>query len=133
MTWIFNTVDHTEIPPKAVGFVYLMVDLETGKRYIGKKNYYATKTIQRNKKKKKLKVESNWREYNSSSEEINQLVEQGVEFYKEILRVCYSKSEMSYYETKYQFDNDVLLHPNLWYNKWMAVKITSRHCQSFSE
>lgn len=132
MNWTYNGIELNEIPPKAVGFVYLMTNPLNGVRYIGKKNFYFSKTVQRNKKKKKVKVESDWREYYSSSEEIKVLVESGVEFSREILKICYSKSEMSYYETKYQFDNDVLLNQDKWYNRWISVKITSRHVKSFA-
>ena len=44
-------------------------------------------------------------------------------FSREILRYCNSKNELSYYEAKYQFEYDVLLDENKWYNGWISVKV----------
>lgn len=49
---------------KNVGFVYIITNLQTGKRYIGKKVFLFTKRV----KGKRTKVESDWREYYGSNE-----------------------------------------------------------------
>ena len=63
--------------------------------------------------------------YFGSSDELNKdVILLGQDSFKrEILRYCKSKSEMSYYEAKYQFDNDVLLNEDKWYNGWISVKV----------
>lgn len=58
----------------------------------------------------------------------NYCVEQkGPDNYKrEILRLCVSKGEMSYYEAKLQFQNDVLLTDD-YFNEFIGCKIHSNH------
>lgn len=139
MTWIYNETELTEIPESVIGFVYLITHIESGKKYIGKKNFYAsvtrTKTVTLKttgaKKKKKIRSqkESNWKDYYGSSEELTRDVALfGKEsFRREILKLCYTKGEMSYYEAKYQFDHSVLLNPDMYYNSWIMVKVHRSH------
>ena len=102
--------------------------------YIGKKLAKFAKTTTKvvtlkngTKKKKKIrsKVDSDWKEYWSSSEELKKDVASlgQDKFTREILRYCKSKNELSYYEAKYQFDHDVLLDDVNWYNGWITVKV----------
>lgn len=143
MTWSFNNTPFTDIPDdsKAIGFVYLITNTSNGKRYIGKKNLYATQTRQKtvtlksgtNKKKKiRSKVESDWRDYFGSSNDVKADLEMsGKEVFKrEILRFCEAKGELSYYEAKYQFQYDVLLSPNEWYNNWISCRIQRVHLKN---
>lgn len=51
-------------------------------------------------------------------------------FRREILRLCKTKSEMSYYEAKYQFETDCLMKPNEYYNGWIAVKVRRNQLSS---
>lgn len=113
------------------GFVYLITDLYNGKKYIGKKNFWSTRRLPplKGKSRRRVKkIESDWREYFSSSEEVKALVEEnGPErFKREILRLCETKGEMSYYEAKAQFDNEVLFRDD-YYNEFIGCKIHSRH------
>ena len=120
------------------GFIYCITNLIDGRKYIGKKTLWSTKRVERvvtlkngTKKKKKItkKSESDWKSYWSSSNELQGDVESlGKEnFQREILRFCKTKAEMSYYETKYQLELDVLLQPNLWYNNFIGCKINRSH------
>lgn len=141
MTWTFENKTFDAIPEdfSAIGFVYMITNLTNGRRYIGKKNLYAAQTRVRvvklkttgEKKKKKIRstVESNWKDYYGSSDELCKDVESfGKEnFKREILRFCASKGELSYFEAKYQFNHDVLLHGDLWYNSWVSVKVHKAH------
>jgi hypothetical protein len=104
-------------------------------QYIGKKQFHSIKWIQRNKKKKKTIVESDWKTYYGSNETLKSLVQSSTEqsstelsesFYKEILYICYSKSEASYYEAKMQFESDVILSDKF-FNDWISVKVTRKH------
>lgn len=107
-----------------VGFVYSITNTQTGKSYIGKKLLKFSKTKQVKGKKKKIKVDSDWKTYYSSSEALRQDVELlGPEnFQREILRLCSSKAECNYWELKYQIERDVLLSDNF-YNSWISARI----------
>ena len=96
----------------------------SGKKYIGKKLLKFKRTKQVKGKKKKTTIESDWKNYYSSSDELKQDVEKlGVHSFKrEILRLCKTKSELSYYEAKHQFEKDVLLSDG-WYNKWIMIRV----------
>ncbi|MGL4843828.1 MAG: hypothetical protein ACRC2Y_04315 [Aeromonas veronii] len=86
-----------EIPKGAVGFVYEITNLDTNQKYIGMKGFYATKAGK--------KVESNWKVYQGS----NQLVADWGNVKKEVLRVCSTKTEMSYFEIHYLIHRQALL------------------------
>ncbi len=55
--WIYNNKPLEEIPEKAYGYVYLITNNQTGKKYIGKKLFWFSKTKQVKGKKKRTKVE----------------------------------------------------------------------------
>jgi len=129
--WLYNEKIYDETPEEYQGFVYQITELDTGKMYIGKKNFWKPKTLPKNSKRSRrirTRVESDWRTYFGSSKEVQFLVEQkGQENYKrEILRLCTTKGEMSYYEAKLQFEKDVLLRDE-YYNSFIGCKIHSRH------
>jgi hypothetical protein len=130
--WIYNNQDLLIIPDTAIGFVYLITDTINEKYYIGKKLFHSSKTIQKNKKKKRIKVESDWKSYYGSNQILQNVVKENdvYSFTREILHICYSKSECSYLEAKEQFARDVILSPN-YYNDWVSCKITRRHMQKF--
>lgn len=144
MTWTFNNKPFETIPDdcKAIGFVYCITNINTGKRYIGKKNFYATrtklKTVQlkttgeKKKKKIRTKTESDWMKYYGSSEDLIKDVNQygSDSFSREILRLCDTKGELSYFEAKYQFDFGVLLQPDKFYNRWISVKVHTIHLKN---
>jgi hypothetical protein len=113
------------------GFVYLITDKENNKKYVGKKLFW--RTIKRpplkGKKRKRIeKVDSDWQDYYGSSEQVKTLVEDygGERFHREILRLCKSKGEMTYYEMKEQFDREVLFSDE-YYNEFIGGKIHSKH------
>lgn len=113
------------------GFVYQITELDTGKKYIGKKFFWKPKTLPITKTRKrrvKTKVQSDWKTYYGSSKELQLLVEDngGDNYKREILRLCHTKGECSYYEAKYQFEYDVLLSDE-YYNEFIGCKIHSKH------
>ena len=114
-----------------VGFVYLITNLQNDKKYIGKKWFWSTKKLPplKGKKRKRTVVkESDWKQYYGSSEEVKLLLEQlGKEnFKREILRLCKTKGECTYFEAKFQFDFDVLLRDD-YYNEFIGCRIHSKH------
>lgn len=129
--WYYEDKEFNETPEEYQGFVYEITELRTGKKYIGKKNFWRPKTLPKNSKRSrrvKTKVESDWRSYYGSNVELQRLIEKhGSDEYKRIiLRLCKSKGEMSYYEAKEQFDKDVLLSDE-YYNEFIGCKIHSKH------
>ena len=129
--WYYNNEEFDSTPDEYQGFVYIITEISTDKKYIGKKNFWKPKTLPINKKRKRrvrTRTESDWREYYSSSHEVVALVEQnGVGNYRrDILKLCKTKGEMSYYEAKLQFEHDVLLRED-YYNEFIGCKIHSKH------
>ena len=131
--WLYNN-SPIQIPPEnAIGFVYIITNLQNDKKYIGKKIFHFSKTIQKNLKKKKVKVESDWKTYNGSNEDLlNDIKINNPELKKEIIEICYSKSSLSYLEAQMQFTLNVLLDPS-YYNNWISVRVTRRHLLSYSK
>ena len=79
----------------------------------------------------RTRVESNWKDYYGSSNEVRKIVEEhGTQTFKrEILKLCKNKGEMSYYEAKLQFDNDVLFRDD-YYNNFIGCRIHAKHLTS---
>ena len=106
-----------------------MTELSTGKKYIGKKGFWSTRRLPplKGKTRRRLTIkESDWRDYYGSSEEVKRLVENGGAFRRDILRLCKTKGECSYYEAKAQSDKDVLFD-DTYYNEFIGCKIHSKH------
>ena len=111
-----------------IGFVYVITNETNGRRYLGKKLLKFKRTKKVKGKKKKLLVDSDWRDYWGSNkvliEEVKTLGPE--KFKREILRLCKARGEMNYFEAKYQFDSSVL-ESDLWYNEWIMVKVHMSH------
>ena len=112
------------------GFIYKITNLTNDKKYIGKKQCQSIKKrppLKGKKNKRHEKIETDWKTYTSSSNELNKDLEQlGKDNFKfEILRWCDSKWELSYYEARLQFKEEVLLR-NDYYNGIINVRIGGR-------
>ena len=90
------------------GFCYILTDLENDKQYIGRKYFYSI----RKKKgiRKKVRSESDWKSYYSSSKKIQLLVQESGpnRFKREILSLYKKKGQVNYNETKLLFQHNVL-------------------------
>ena len=128
MSWIYQHKEFTEdmIPDGAVGFVYQMDVIIDGERksYIGKKNFFADvktklskKALSTDKRKKTYKRVRKivYQNYYSSNEKLKAAHKAGVHIKRTILKICYSKTELSYQEVKYQFMCEVL-EKDIWLN-----------------
>ena len=130
MTWYYKGEEYKgEDIQDWNSFVYLITNLQTGKKYIGKKLLWFSKSRIIKGKKKRTKVESDWRNYWSSSDDLKADVKKLGEknFKREILHFCINKGSASYYEAKEQFLNEVLEHPDLWYNGQIQCRIHRSH------
>jgi hypothetical protein len=129
MSWIYEGNLLEEVDSSYIGFVYLITNKLNGRQYIGKKllNFKKTKVVKG--KKKKFTVESDWKSYYGSSEELKADITLYGEdnFERKILKFCKSKGECSYYEAKYQFEYDVLLETDKFYNSWISVRVRRSH------
>jgi hypothetical protein len=137
MTWIHAGQTVEQLPEDCVGFVYIITNTISGKKYIGKKLAKFAKTTTRvvklkngTKKKKKIrtKIDSDWQTYYGSNIELNKDVETlGPEnFTREILYYCKSKAECSYIEAREQFTRKVL-ESKEWYNGHIQVRVHGSH------
>ena len=130
--WHYNGKEFDETPEEYQGFVYQITEKDTGMKYIGKKFFWKPKILPKTKTRKRrvrTRAESDWRKYFGSSKEVQLLVEQKGEdnYHREILRLCKTKGQCSYYEMKYQLEYDVLLKPEEYYNAFVGGKIHRKH------
>jgi hypothetical protein len=137
MTWHFQGTLVETLPEDCVGFVYLITNNVSGRKYIGKKlakfSKTSTKTVKlkngtKKKKKVRTKVDSDWQTYYGSSPELSKDVETlGTDkFTREILYYCKSKSECSYVEAREQFSRRVLESTD-YYNGHIQVRVHGSH------
>ena len=113
-----------KFPENCVGFVYKITNIQTGKFYIGKKSLYSNVRKKLTKKelaeysgpgrkptKKLVTTESNWADYWGSNKGILQEIKDGGtdSFRKEILKFCFNKKQLTYWEVHYQCIHEVLL------------------------
>lgn len=128
MCWYFNDEALGSPPDGSVGFVYCILNKLDGRSYIGKKNFYFAKTKQVKGKKKRVKVESDWKDYWSSSDELKADVQRlGAEnFTREILHLCKTKGELNYLEAHEQFARGVLFSDK-YYNSYIMCRIHRSH------
>ena len=135
MNWLYNGKEITDIsqfPSDTFGFIYEVITPK-GKKYVGKKVLY------HNQKKKLTKVElseqtgrgrrktfkivqkeSDWKKYIGSNTKLkNQIAEGEVtleNLKKHIIEIGFNKKHLTYLETKYLFQLEVLENPDLYYN-----------------
>jgi hypothetical protein len=130
VTWYNNGVPF-EDDGTHFGFVYLIENLITNRKYIGRKYFSKAGTKQVNGKKKKIRKTSDWESYWGSNEtlkaEVAELGEHN--FRRTILHLCKNKSECSYWETFEIFTRHCLLD-ELYYNEWVSAKIRKAHLKS---
>ena len=121
--WLYDgKVFESEDINEYFGFCYILTDLENGMKYIGRKYFYSV----RKKKgiRKKVRSESDWKSYYSSSKKIQQMVQESGpnRFKREILSLYKKKGQVNYNETKLLFQHNVLEAVNddgerLYYNE----------------
>lgn len=109
--WLFNGIvfdpDSIDIK-KYEGFVYVIIDKETGKKYIGRKYLSSIRKVKG--KTRRQRKESDWKKYWSSSKIIQSLVEDfGKErFERHIIIFCKTRGDCNRMETKLLWEYNVL-------------------------
>jgi hypothetical protein len=133
MPWMHKGQPVNEIDiKKYVSFVYKITNLIDGRFYIGYKQTTFAKTKQVKGKKKRIQIESDWRDYWSSSDELKaDVLALGEEnFTREILYFCHSKSMGSYLELREQIDHRVMENPQLTYNGIVNARVSRMHLKN---
>jgi len=136
--WTYNAEPINEVDPLFVGFIYIITQISTGKKYVGKKKLWFKKTALKTvtlksgiKRKKKIRslVPSDWRTYYGSSDALKLEIEKcGVDdFKREIIAFAETESMLSYLEAKEQFTSDCLLKPDEFFNSWIMVRVRRDH------
>ncbi len=137
MTWTYQGNPIEQLPEDCAGFVYIITNLQSQRKYIGKKLAKFRKTRQRvvkfkngNRRKRKIRtqVESDWRDYYGSSPELTRDVQSlgSDQFSREILYFCQSRAQCSYIEAREQFIRQVL-ESDAWYNGHIQVRVHGSH------
>lgn len=149
-----------DMPEGVIGFIYQITDLDNNKRYIGKKSLYSIRRpeiakstydklrkegaeVKRTKNKTKStktkifwrykrvdRGETNWLSYTGSNVELNKKIKSGIKYKKEIIKYCYTKKQLTFYEMKEQFCNDVLENQDLYYNGNISAKFFPKDLHS---
>ena len=102
------------------GYIYMTVHTKTGRTYIGKKAFQHTTNKKLGKKelaelpvtrgkrptKKQVIKESDWKTYYGSANEIKLLPKDEMKRY--VIMLCKTKKQLTYCETKYLFQYNVL-------------------------
>jgi hypothetical protein len=128
--WLFEGQEFQESDiADNIGYVYMITNLTDGRRYIGKKLFYFSKTRQVKGRKKRTKVLSDWPTYWSSSPELQADVARlgAANFRRDILYLCKTKGTLSYIEAREQFSFRVLEQPEAWYNGIIQCRIHRSH------
>ena len=103
------------------GFVYLITNKSNGRRYIGRKYFFSFRTPKG--KKRKVKSESDWKNYYGSCPELKEdIIKFGREnFSRTILSLHKTKGKTNFEETRRLFNHNVLTEAlddgtTAWYN-----------------
>jgi hypothetical protein len=124
------------------GYIYITTILDTGRKYIGKKNFFHNTNVKLGKKelanlpvtrgkkpaKKLIIKESDWKTYYGSAQEIKDSIKQYPKEHitRVVLRLCKTKKELTYYECKYLFQYGVLEPGNNYINDNILGKFYSK-------
>ncbi len=141
-SWLYNglPIDEENCPPSwACGFCYMIVNLETGGMYIGKKSLTSIRKKKigvraqakqkaetgdgRVKKVERIVKSSGWESYNSSNKTLAAEITVNPEkFRKTIIEWAYSKKNLSWLEVKYIVKTGLMERESNSYNENLMGK-----------
>jgi len=139
--WTYKSIPVNSIkdmPENTYGFIYVVTHIPTDRKYLGKKVLFFERNKRLGKRalnalrlerkakgiggrvplKQKIITESDWQTYYGSQKEIINLVKEGnkADFQREILQYVKDKKQLTYFECKYLFINEVLETRNNYIN-----------------
>lgn len=135
--WYYKGEEFTsEMIGDYIGFVYIITDKSNDRKYIGKKLLMSKRRLPplKGQKRRRTKiVETDWKKYFGSSEEVKLMVEEkGADnFHREILHLCLKKGELGYLELYEQITRHALLKDD-YYNGIVQAKIHRSHVKSLT-
>lgn len=90
------------------GFVYIITNLQSGRKYIGRKYFHNIRKVKG--KKRRQRSESDWKDYYGSSDTLKEEVEElgHDNFKRDIVSLHSTRGDANYSEIKLQFKLDVL-------------------------
>ena len=139
--WTYNGSEITDIkqfPKGAIGIIYRIDNLTNGKYYFGRKTCIsnrkkkltiAEKKLEENKRKTfkyEITETAGWKTYRGSNKPLLADLNNGDLFTKTILQFCFSKAEMTFYETRAIICSTCLLSEDC-YNDWVSCKVYKSH------
>lgn len=129
MGWLYKgkILEDSEIPLKSQGFIYCITHV-SGKKYLGRKLLTKAHRRQKNKKIIKTRIESDWRDYWSSSPDfISHVENEGKDkFTREILMFLETKGQLNYMEERLLYTVGALESEN-WYNSNIRSKMYKKN------
>ena len=100
--WLYEGKNFDTIPNGHFGFIYLITNTQSGRKYIGRKYFYSTRRIKvkGRKLRKVVRKESDWKSYIGSNKtlknDVNRLGKKNFKF--EILILGETKGQVNYLE-----------------------------------
>lgn len=131
--WLYQNqpINESDIPEKAVGFIYLIVNSKTSMKYVGRKLLTKSGYRMVKGKRKKVRLKSDWETYwGSNSVLIEDYENDPNSFSRHIITFVYSKGELLYLEEKLQHLWKVLETED-WYNSNIRAKIFKKWVVKF--
>lgn len=140
VNWTYNgnpVLEVFDMPEGAIGFIYKVTNLSNGRYYFGRKTCISKckkkltekeKSLPENFRKtwKIIDKESSWKNYTGSNMTLNADIKSGHNYKKEIIHYCFSKAQLTFYETRAIACSDCMLTEDC-YNDWFSSKVYKKH------
>jgi hypothetical protein len=134
MSWQYkNHTFNEDMIGDAYGFVYVIENTQTGRKYIGKKFFTKAGTKQVKGKRKKIRKSSDWENYYGSNKTLQEEVKNAGSSHlkRTILHLCKTRSECAYWET-FEIINRGALLKEEYYNDWLMVRVRKDHLKGLT-